>query len=308
MNRKISNVFVMVVAALAIVLAGCKGAADLTKVKAQAFELVGKYGPQVSGLLGKVADLSGKASAIPDSVPGKAKVLELIASQKGTIAKLKATLDGYAGTIDKAARTGKKAEVEKASAAFASTMDAGVAEANVGIEDAGKQVTVLEEEARAAAAPDGTDVAIKLDGGVELKGAATGVEKQLVDFLADATKVVDKTTWFNFDRLAFASGKAELDLGVSKAQLDNVAAILAAFPKATLKIGGYTDNVGDAKANQKVSQQRADAVKAALVADGVVAARLEAEGFGPQFPVCATNDTDACRAQNRRIALRVTAK
>jgi K(+)-stimulated pyrophosphate-energized sodium pump len=45
-----------------------------------------------------------------------------------------------------------------------------------------------------------------------------------------------------------------------------------------------------------------------LVALGVDAKRLAAEGYGPEYPVCAANDTDECKAQNRRIAVRVTAK
>ena len=47
---------------------------------------------------------------------------------------------------------------------------------------------------------------------------------------------------------------------------------------------------------------------AALIEAGIAKERLEAEGYGPEFPVCAANDTPECKAQNRRIAVRVTAK
>ena len=93
----------------------------------------------------------------------------------------------------------------------------------------------------------------------------------------------------------------------SNDQLTNIAEILKAFPKAKLKIGGYTDNVGDAAANLKLSAERAANVKAALVAMGIGAERLESEGYGQDHPV-ADNAADEGRAQNRRIAVRVTEK
>lgn len=316
MNRKTTTVIVTLIAALALLVSGCGKKVDLTKIKAQAFELAGKYAPQVSGLLGKVGDLTARAGALPDSIPGKAVALKAIEGQKANIDKLKAALDGYAGKVEGAAKTGKKAEVEKVITGLQGDMDKGIADATTGLTEATKTVESAEGEAKAAAAAAATaaaaagpvDVAITLDGGVELKGAETGVENQLVAFLKDASKPVAKDTWFNFDRLAFPVGKAELDMTVSKTQLDNVVAILKAFPAAKLKIGGYTDNVGDAKANQKLSKARAEAVMAALVAAGADEKRLEAEGYGAEHPVCAANDTDECKAQNRRIALRVTAK
>lgn len=314
MNRKTSTVIVTLIAALALLISGCGKKVDLTKIKAQAFELAGKYAPQVSGLLGKVGDLTARAGALPDSIPGKAVALKAIEGQKANIDKLKAALDGYAGKVEGAAKTGKKAEVEKVITGLQGDMDKGIADATTGLAEATKTVESAEGEAKAAAAAAAAaaagpvDVAIALDGGVELKGAETGVENQLVAFLKDASKPVDKDTWFNFDRLDFAVGKAELDMTKSKTQVDNVVAILKAFPAAKLKIGGYTDNVGDAKANQKLSKARAEAVMAALIAAGADEKRLEAEGYGAEHPVCAANDTDECKAQNRRIALRVTAK
>ncbi len=146
-----------------------------------------------------------------------------------------------------------------------------------------------------------------LPGGFSLKGALQGIENQLVTFIKDAGRPVDKTTWFNFDRLNFKTGSAELDMEYSAQQLTNIYEILKAFPKVKIKIGGYTDNVGKDAANMKLSQARAETVKAALVKMGIAKNRIEAEGYGPQHPV-ASNDTEEGRAENRRTAVRVTTK
>jgi outer membrane protein OmpA-like peptidoglycan-associated protein len=74
-----------------------------------------------------------------------------------------------------------------------------------------------------------------------------------------------------------------------------------------MKIGGYTDNVGDPAFNLKLSQDRATNVVSSLVALGVAPERLSAEGYGEQYPV-AENTTEAGRQQNRRIAMRITEK
>jgi outer membrane protein OmpA-like peptidoglycan-associated protein len=83
--------------------------------------------------------------------------------------------------------------------------------------------------------------------------------------------------------------------------------MLTCYNNMSIKMGGYTDNSGDSTKNVTLSQQRAEAAKAALVKLGIAADRIEAEGYGPQYPVAA-NDTKEHMAQNRRIDIRVTKK
>jgi outer membrane protein OmpA-like peptidoglycan-associated protein len=144
--------------------------------------------------------------------------------------------------------------------------------------------------------------------GYEVKARKDGVEQQLITFLDDGKKKVDKKTWFTCDNVLFTGDGAQLDVLGSVWQLENVAAILKAYPQVKLEIGGYTDNTGPAAASKKLSAERAEAVKQHLVSVGVPADRIAAEGYGAARPVCPANDSDECKARNRRIALRVTAK
>ena len=118
---------------------------------------------------------------------------------------------------------------------------------------------------------------------------------------------IDKTTWFTLDRLFFETGSSTFK-PESQDQLDRIAAIMKAYPSVTLKLGGYTDNTGSYDLNMALSSERAEAAKAQLINRGIAANRLEAEGYGPEHPVCPANDTPECRARNRRIDVRVTAK
>ncbi len=150
----------------------------------------------------------------------------------------------------------------------------------------------------------------KLSSGFELVGATKdGIESKLVTAIEAAGPVLDKNdpaAWFNFDRLLFDTGKATLQPS-SQEQLKNIAEILKAFPKVKLKVGGYTDNVGDPKSNLKLSTDRAFNVVAELEKLGVEKGRLAPEGYGDKFPV-GDNNTEEGRQQNRRISVRVTEK
>jgi outer membrane protein OmpA-like peptidoglycan-associated protein len=146
----------------------------------------------------------------------------------------------------------------------------------------------------------------KLPSNVELSIPANGIENRLLGFIQDKSKPADNTTWFNFDRLLFDTGEATLK-AESGEQLQNIAEIMKVFPAVSIKIGGYTDSVGNAATNKKLSEARAQSVMKELQNRGVDAKRLAAEGYGQQFPV-ASNATEDGREQNRRVAVRVTKK
>lgn len=155
----------------------------------------------------------------------------------------------------------------------------------------------------------GAPTTIKLPDGTSLTVGGNSVEIRLFNFLNDANQTVgnDKAQgWMSLDRVYFNTGKATLT-DESRAQLKNVAVILKAFPNATIKLGGYTDNVGQAEKNLLLSADRANAARKAIMDNGLDPARVAAEGYGLEHPI-ASNDTPAGRAQNRRVDVRVTKK
>jgi outer membrane protein OmpA-like peptidoglycan-associated protein len=151
-----------------------------------------------------------------------------------------------------------------------------------------------------------TLTALRLPNGVALRMSRDGVESKLVGFLKDPSSPVNRDTWFTFDRLEFESGTARLTRPSSE-QLRNVAEIMKAYPTAKIKIGGYTDDVGDAAQNQKLSQDRADVMRARILSFGIDPSRVEAEGYGEAHPI-ADNATEEGRQRNRRVDVRVTHK
>lgn len=104
------------------------------------------------------------------------------------------------------------------------------------------------------------------------------------------------TLYINFDT-AKATIKPD-----SVSQLDQVAAMMKSSPALKIEVAGHTDNVGDATANQKLSEARAQSVMAALTQRGVAAARMTAKGYGQSTPI-ADNRSEDGRAKNRRVEL-----
>lgn len=110
----------------------------------------------------------------------------------------------------------------------------------------------------------------------------------------------DLVSAMNLEIINFASGSAEIPQ-YSQPFLNRSAEVIKMAPGGmTIEIAGHTDNTGDPAVNLALSQQRAEAVRAYLVQQGVPDTSLTAKGYGDTKPV-ASNDTDEGRFRNRRI-------
>lgn len=115
--------------------------------------------------------------------------------------------------------------------------------------------------------------------------------------LAESEVTISKAIQFEF-------GKATI-LPESAFILDEVADVLLRHPELRqIRVEGHTDDIGTAEANDRLSEDRAMAVTAALVGLGVEANRLAAQGFGRSKPLT-SNKTEAGRAKNRRVQFKI---
>ncbi len=99
----------------------------------------------------------------------------------------------------------------------------------------------------------------------------------------------------------FDSGHAVLKPGAQRS-IDQLAAFLKTHPEQSIQVNGFTDSRGSEALNESLSQRRAQAVRDALVAQGIDASRILASGLGESYPV-ASNDTAAGRQLNRRVEI-----
>ncbi|WP_326982849.1 OmpA family protein [Chryseobacterium sp. MYb264] len=161
----------------------------------------------------------------------------------------------------------------------------------------------------------GTTTVTRVDENIDLNGTALkgykgGMEDKMIMFLkSDAYKKaaddsVLKDTWYDFDHVNFKTGSSnQLEAG-SEGQLQNLVAILKAYPDAKIKIGGYTDKTGNEATNLKISKDRATFIKDWLGKQGVGSQVLDAEGYGSKFAKVDAKATDAERAIDRKMSVR----
>jgi len=102
----------------------------------------------------------------------------------------------------------------------------------------------------------------------------------------------------------FDTGRFSLKPG-AREKLAKVAGILIAYPGLNIEVDGYTDNVGGDEMNQKLSENRAGAVRDYLVNQSVATGSVSAKGFGNTLPV-ASNENSSGRQENRRVELVVS--
>jgi outer membrane protein OmpA-like peptidoglycan-associated protein/opacity protein-like surface antigen len=114
--------------------------------------------------------------------------------------------------------------------------------------------------------------------------------------------VLDTAKTLVLEGVNFRTGSAALTPG-GRTVLLRAVELLKASPTVRVEVGGHTDNVGSAKANERLSLARANTVKKTLVAAGIDGSRLEVKGYGPNEPR-ADNKTKAGRGLNRRTELK----
>jgi outer membrane protein OmpA-like peptidoglycan-associated protein len=108
----------------------------------------------------------------------------------------------------------------------------------------------------------------------------------------------------NMSDVLFDTAKFTLRPG-AREKLAKVSGILLSHPGLRVQVEGHTDSVGGEEYNQRLSEERASAVRDYLVAEGVGLNSVTARGFGKTQPV-ASNDNAAGRQQNRRVELVVS--
>ncbi len=108
--------------------------------------------------------------------------------------------------------------------------------------------------------------------------------------------VVMRNIFFDTDKFEMKEG--------SQTELKKLEMLMKENPAVKIEIAGHTDNVGDKKYNQTLSEKRAKSVFDALVASGADAARLTYKGYGDTKPM-ASNDNEEGRKQNRRTAFTI---
>jgi outer membrane protein OmpA-like peptidoglycan-associated protein len=150
----------------------------------------------------------------------------------------------------------------------------------------------VEPSAGTAAAP--VPVAPSATGTVAVPAGTSGVGSYLA-----GTEALPRT--FQFEKLNFDTAKSDIR-AADRDELNTLATTLKQYPNSRIKIVGYADARGAAVANATLGKERADSVKAALVAEGIAATRLESASGGETNPVD-SNATAAGRAENRRTEL-----
>lgn len=106
-----------------------------------------------------------------------------------------------------------------------------------------------------------------------------------------------------FNNLEFEYNKSVIKTN-SYNSLNELGNVLIQKPEWKLILSGYTDNKGSDSYNLKLSQDRANAVKEYLIAQGINENRISAKGYGESNPI-APNDTDENRAKNRRVEFKI---
>jgi OOP family OmpA-OmpF porin len=204
-----------------------------------------------------------------------------------TVSGLAEATPGAAGRID---------DLSSALANLAGFTDATATLTDTSLDVTGTAPDQATADAASAAIGGLSAVAATADFSVAAAATPT-VQQQVTDLQGELDSLAAELK----ETVVFATGSAELS-DAARASLDKVVEAMARYPLPVVEISGHTDDRGDAGANQALSEERAAAVEAYLISQGVDAERLASRGAGESEPV-ASNDTAEGRGENRRVQL-----
>jgi len=197
---------------------------------------------------------------------------------------------------EKAERARKEAEARRQEAEQARLTALAEAERATRAKSEAEARTREAEQARLAARAEAERAALAKAEAAKAKAEADQLMRELSDLKAKQT---ERGIVLTIGDVLFAVGKADLSSEAMRS-VDKLGEFLQKYPNRNVLIEGHTDSTGGDELNMILSQNRADAVKDALVSKGIGAERITPKGYGKMYPL-ATNDTSAGRQQNRRM-------
>jgi len=272
-----------------------------------------KYSPDIIAK----ANLDLKNASDIDSSKGRDQKMEITFAREAVQASEDARIDTLRKQAAERQRNAEEARNQAQDQAAASAAAAQASQAQAQQSQAQAEQAKLDAERAKLAADQAKAAKDKADAeAAEARARADQANKEV----ADANKVREKLRMqlnavlatsesargliVNMSDVLFDTGKYTLKQG-TQVSLAKVAGILEAYPGLKVQVEGYTDSTGSDELNEKLSNNRAGAVKDFLVGQGVSMNNISAQGFGKNDPV-ADNATAAGRSQNRRVNLVVS--
>lgn len=157
-----------------------------------------------------------------------------------------------------------------------------------------------EAEARRAAEEQAASASARADAAEERMAAALRDLDRLIGNIT-SVRESERGLVVTLGQGLFATGQYALS-AQARSEVGRIAAVLTQYPDRSISLEGHTDAVGSEESNQILSEQRAESVRAALIAEGVDPARTDVFGYGESRPI-STNTTAAGRAENRRVEI-----
>jgi outer membrane protein OmpA-like peptidoglycan-associated protein len=294
----------------AVAIAKARGAADYSPTafsKAQAFLKQAEIALDHNAGHKEIADAATRAEQFAED----ARTLASQRQEEERITALRAAAEVRARQEAEAKLAAETAEARRKEAQRQQEITAArtaQARAETQAREARAQAEAEVSAARAQAEADilrAKDDAVKADA-AKARTAAVELRTRLLDQFNRIVESSDtpRGLVLTFADVLFEPGKSALRTA-ARENLARFSGILLAHTGLTVRVEGYTDSAGGEQLNQKLSQQRAEAVRDFLIRQGLDESAVTAAGFGAAMPV-ADNDTPAGRKKNRRVELIVS--